>query len=201
MRFSWFRPARPSAPEYQVLQLTVAPATDQAGETASKVMARLASCGDAVGAVILTLEGDLHPSSMPREALYALGCGLQASSIRLHVVIGARDARQSLEQCRLDGTESPLAVHPTLRSAVLASYAELPGPALVTAAVRAALVTPAAQVQTPAEPAGHLEPIATFSHRRATALALAGTGAVRARREKRTGTAPPRPPGVSAPRS
>jgi hypothetical protein len=143
VKFSWFKPTRSSGPEYAVLQLTVAPAADQARETASMVMARLASCADVVGAVILTLEGDLHPSSVPREALHALGCRLQASSIRLHVVIGARDARQSLEQCSLDGTESPLVVHPTLRSAVLASYAELPGPALVTAAVRAALVAPA----------------------------------------------------------
>ena len=106
-------------------------------------MARVASCGGEVGAVILTLEGNPHPSSMPCEELCALGRRLQQSRIRLYLVISARDARQNIERYRPEDMESPLAVHPTLRSAMLASYAALPGPGLVTAAIRAALVTPA----------------------------------------------------------
>jgi hypothetical protein len=125
------------------LHLTVAPAADQAREVAGTVMARVASCGGEVGAVILTLEGNPHPSSMPCEELCALGRRLQQSRIRLYLVISARDARQNIERYRPEDMESPLAVHPTLRSAVLASYAALPGPGLVTAAIRAALITPA----------------------------------------------------------
>lgn len=166
LRLSRFNPARPPAPGYPVLHLTVAPAAGQAGEVASTVLARVASCGGEVGAVILTLEVDPPPSSVPCEALYALGRGLRESCIRLHLVISDRDALESVEQYSPKGMESPLAAHPSLRSAVLASYAELPGPALVTAAIRAALVTPAEPLQPSAEPTGRPELTAKFSDRR-----------------------------------
>ena len=125
-------------------------------------MARVASCGGEVSAVILTLEGDPHPSNVPCEALYALGCDLRESCIQLHLVISDHDVLESIEQYGPKGMDSSLAVHPTLRSAVLASYAELPGPALVTAAIRAALVTPAEPLKPSAEPTGRLEPTAKF---------------------------------------
>jgi hypothetical protein len=51
--------------------------------------------------------------------------------------------RNRLREAGLTQRLGPEAIHPSLRAAVLASYAALPGPGLVTTDVRAALTEPA----------------------------------------------------------
>ena len=105
--------------------------------------ARLAGCECRAVAVVLTVDGDPPADGTLRDALNALQHSLRAADARLVLVAGEETVRKYLAQAGPEASPGPLAVHPTQRSAVLASYAELSGPGLVTPAIRAALTSPA----------------------------------------------------------
>jgi hypothetical protein len=139
----------PTGLGFSVLRLTATLCADRTDELAIAVTARVAACADGASTVILTLESDPPPDRTMREALYALQDRLCASGIRLRLVVGASKVRRYLEQAEPDSAAGRLAVHPTTRTAVLASYAELSGPGLVTGSVRAALVAPSERLVLP----------------------------------------------------
>lgn len=141
-------PARSSPPRqadrtFLVLRLTVTVNACPACELAEAVAARLAGSECRAVAVILTVGGDPPADDTLRDALNALAHSLRASGARLVLVAGEETVRKYLERAGPEASPSPLAIHPTQRSAVLASYAELSGPGLVTPAIRAALTSPA----------------------------------------------------------
>jgi hypothetical protein len=141
-------PARSSPPRqadrtFAVLRLTVTVNSGQACELPGAVAARLAGCEHRTAAVILTVGGDPPADGTLRDALNALQHSLRALGAQLVLVAGEAAVRKYLEQAGPEASASALAVHPTQRSAVLASYAELSGPGLVTPAIRAALTSPA----------------------------------------------------------
>lgn len=139
MRLIPSRPTRIPAARLPVLPVTIAADAGHTGHLTDVVTARVTACAGEVGTVIVALTGDMRPDDTVREDLYALYRHLNMSGIRLHLVTSRDDWRRFLVQDGQKGTLDPLAVYPTLRSAVLASYAKLPGPGLVTGAVRAAL--------------------------------------------------------------
>jgi hypothetical protein len=149
-------PSRPPDRTFAVLRLTVTVDTGQAGQLPAAVAARLADCDCQAVTVVLTIDGDPPADDTLRAALDVLQHGLRAQGARLVLVPGTGTVRKYLEQTGPEAPPSPLAVYPTERSAVLASYAELVGPGLVTGAIRAALTAPAEPLvlegPTPARP-------------------------------------------------
>jgi anti-anti-sigma regulatory factor len=116
------------------LRLSGAVRPGLAGELAAAVLARAAECGGAA-TVVLELAGTAEIDAAGRAALCSLHSELRALGTSLRLVVTDRAAREALRG-------GGLAVHPSMRCAVLAAYAELPGPGLVTPGVRAALAEP-----------------------------------------------------------
>lgn len=140
MRLSSFRSPPPwrAGRTLPVLRLAITLPAGGADGLADAVMARVAAGEGQMSTVILTLEGDPPADDTVREALDGLHHGLRESGTRLCLVAEADNMRRYLQPAGPD----PLNVYPTLRSAVLASYAELSGPGLVTAAIRDTLAAP-----------------------------------------------------------
>jgi len=84
------------------------------------------------------LEGDPPVDATVREALNRLNGELAGRELRMYLVAG----NSQLREYPAKAGPKALAVHPTMRAAVLASYAGLSGPGLVTASARAALTDP-----------------------------------------------------------
>jgi hypothetical protein len=133
------------------LAATVGPR--QFGDLASAVLARTAAGpGPQAGTVVLVLvlDGDID-AGWP-EALGLLGQRLSALGTCLRLVITPQGAARQLR----GEASASLAIHPNLRSAMLAAYAARLGPGLVTAQVRAALSAPAEPLRLrPREPDAH----------------------------------------------
>ena len=115
----------------------------QAGLLTDTVLARVLGRGREVGTVVLdlTAAGDIDADGCA--ALHGLHDRLRSIGTRLRVVAAAGKLRDRLGEAGLTHRIGPEAIHPSLRAAVLATYAALPGPGLVTADVRAALAMPA----------------------------------------------------------
>jgi len=77
-----------------------------------------------------------------RAALRSLGDLLVKSHARLRLVVPEAEARAALSGDGAGNTIGPDALYPSVRAAVLAAHAALPGPALVTPAMRALLWRP-----------------------------------------------------------
>jgi anti-anti-sigma regulatory factor len=114
-----------------ILRLSGAVPPGRGGELATAVLARTAESGGAA-TVVLELAGTVEIDAAGRAALCSLHTELRALGTSLRLVVAARAARDGLRG-------GGLAVHPSMRCAVLAAYAELPGPGLVTPGIRAAL--------------------------------------------------------------
>jgi hypothetical protein len=140
-------PGRAAGGGAQVLRLAATVAPGRAGEVALAVADRAAQAGAAVIVLDLGQSSDLGAGE--RSELCALRDTLRAGGRRLRLVAAAREARRELAG---QGPQEPLDVHPTLRSAVLATYAELPGPGLVVGSIKAELEVPAEPLDVPAEP-------------------------------------------------
>jgi hypothetical protein len=77
-----------------------------------------------------------------RVALLSLHGRLRSVGTQLRIATASHQLAVRLRGAGLPQQLSPDAIHDSFRSAVLAAYAALPGPGLVTAQVRAALDTP-----------------------------------------------------------
>jgi hypothetical protein len=122
-------------------------ATVQRGQTddvTSTVLARAAESGAREGTVVLALDGAVDAECL--QSLCSLQDRLRALGMCLRLAICPEEpGRQPRKQTAMRATS--LAIHPTLRSALLATYAARLGPGLVTAQVRAALSVPAEPLQ------------------------------------------------------
>jgi hypothetical protein len=144
MRSSPFPPqARPEA-AVLCLAATIWPG-GRANDLSGAVLARLDESVSGVGAVVLAPDGDIDTTCL--RAICVLHERLRARGIQLRLVTTTQEQAKQLLTSAVNGTVTSLAVHPSLRSAVLAACAALPGPGLVNAGVRAALSAPVEQLR------------------------------------------------------
>ena len=106
-------------------------------------MARVLACPRGVGTVALDLGAGADLDARGAAALRELHGQLRAIGTRLRVAVTSKQARELFRDTGLTHRLGARAVHQSLRAAVLAAYAELPGPGLVTAGMREALARPA----------------------------------------------------------
>jgi hypothetical protein len=115
---------------------------DRADGLAEAVLTRLAELR-AVGTVVLELSGDVGLDNDSRQALCELREVLRRRGTGLRLVVTSREARGELAAA----TEHRIgqeAVHDCARAAMLAAFAQAPGPGLVGAVLRDALAAPPA---------------------------------------------------------
>jgi hypothetical protein len=107
---------------------------------AQAVLDRLAG-SQAVGTVVLDLGNGAGLDDDSRRALCELRTALQRRGTGLRLVVTAREARRDLAAATEHriGLET---VHDCARAAMLAAFAQAPGPGLVGAVLRDALAAP-----------------------------------------------------------
>jgi hypothetical protein len=110
---------------------------------ADAILRRVLRCGCPVGTVVLDLGAatTIHPGDCA--AIVSVHERLTAIDTRLRLACGARKVLDALADGGVFHQLGRDAIHPSFRSAVLATYAELPGPGLVMGRVKAALETQA----------------------------------------------------------
>jgi MFS superfamily sulfate permease-like transporter len=139
------RAARPAAAAaapggVPVLRLACNPAGGLADGLAEAVLARLAGLRT-VGTVVLELGGGAGLDDASRQALCELREVLRRRGTGLRLVVTSREAREDLAAA----TEHRIgqdAVHDCARAAMLAAFAQAPGPGLVGTVMRDALAAP-----------------------------------------------------------
>ena len=131
-------PPRPSP--VPVLRLTCTPTDDQMAGLVPGVLARLAG-SQQVGTVVLEFGNGADLNQGTRQALCGLRSLLERRGTDLRLVITSRQAREALATAA-EHRLGPEVVHDCARAAVLAAYAQVPGPGLVDGAMRAALAAP-----------------------------------------------------------
>jgi hypothetical protein len=134
-------PEFPAGRHVPVLGLTSALQPGEAGLLTDSVLARVLGGGCQVGTVVLDLTTADDIDADGCTALHALHDSLRSIGTQLRLVAHGA-VRDRLREAGLTQRLGPGAIHPSLRAAVLASYAALPGPGLVTTDVRAALMEP-----------------------------------------------------------
>jgi anti-anti-sigma regulatory factor len=144
------RRGTPGPPPVTVLRLQASMQLGTASQLTAAVLARVRACRREVGTVVLDLGAGTEIDARGCAALADLHERLRTAGTGLRVVAAARQARDLFQETGLAGQLGARFIHPTLRAAVLATYAALPGPGLVTAATRAALDRPAEPVWLPA---------------------------------------------------
>jgi anti-anti-sigma regulatory factor len=132
------REASPAAGQIVCLRLTGQLCADTADALGNAVRTRLRTIPSA-RTVVLDLSGTPVIDDGARAALLSLYDMLARSHARLWLVLPEGEARAAL---RNNGAADALgqdALHTSLRAALLAAHAALPGPALVTSAMRTLL--------------------------------------------------------------
>jgi hypothetical protein len=140
----WIARATPGAGTSTIpcLGLSISLATGQTQRLADRIFDRVLSCAGPVGTVVLDVRTASDIDADSRAALLALHGRLGSLGTQLRIATASHQLAVRLRQVGLPEQLSPDAIHDSFRSAVLAAYAALPGPGLVTAQVRAALDTP-----------------------------------------------------------
>jgi len=123
-----------------VLSLTCVLTDGWANGLDQAVLARLAGFR-AVGAVVLDLGSVADLDDGSRQALCELRELLQRRGTDLRLVVTSREARKALAAAT-EHRFGPETVHDCARAAMLAAFAQAPGPGLVDAAIRDALAAP-----------------------------------------------------------
>ena len=124
------------------LRLTGELCADTAAAFLDAVGARVRAAAPPACEVILDLSGTPAIDDDGREALRSL-CGLLVDShARLRIVLPEAAARAALSGDDTADSFGPDALHPSVRTAILAEHAALPGPALITPAMRTLLMQP-----------------------------------------------------------
>jgi anti-anti-sigma regulatory factor len=123
-----------------VLRLACTLTSDRAGSLDQAVLARLAGLR-AVGTVVLDLGTGAGLDRDSRRALCELRALLQCRGADLRLVVTSREAREDLTAAA-EHRIGPEVVHDCARAAMLAAFAQAPGPGLVGAALRDALAAP-----------------------------------------------------------
>ena len=189
------RTAERSPGQVTCLGVTSSPESLQDGGVADAILRRVLNCGCPVGTVVLDLGAATAIDPQACVAILTLHERLAALGTRLRLASSVRSAAVCLADEGVTQHIGRDAVHPSFRSAVLATYAALPGPGLVMGRVKTALETTA-------------EPITPLARSASQARSLASRGAPQAcsRRRMRGGpspeprTTPLHPPRVGRPR-
>ena len=137
-----WREANPATGQIVCLRLTGQLCADTAQALLDAVGARVRAAVPPPCAVVLDLSDTLAADDGARAALESLRAVLADGYTRLRLVLPEGEARAAL--CG-NGAASAFgidALHTSVRAAVLAAHAALPGPALVTPALRAMLSQP-----------------------------------------------------------
>jgi hypothetical protein len=148
---SW-RAADPATGQIVCLRLTGQLCGDIAQALLDAVGARVRAAVPPPCAVVLDLSDTLAADDGARAALESLRALLADGHTRLRLVLPEGEARAAL--CS-NGAASAIgidALHTSLRAAILAAHAALPGPALVTPALRAMLSQPPELLLPPSGP-------------------------------------------------
>lgn len=132
------------------MRLALTLAHGEGGRLARAVVARVAGSRFPVGTVVLALQNTAPIDEEGRETLGAVAGGLAELGVKLRLAIAAPGVRKLWQEQSKGHLAGVLPVHPSLRCAVLASYAALPGPGLVTGSVRSDLAQPAEHVDSAA---------------------------------------------------
>ena len=137
--------ARPAARDavpggMPVLRLVCDLTGDRADGVDQAVLARLAGLR-AVGTVVLDLGSGAGLDDDFRQALCELRAALRRRGTGLRLVVTTREARQELAAAT-EHRIGPEVVHDCARAAMLAAFAQAPGPGLVGAVLRDALAAP-----------------------------------------------------------
>jgi MFS superfamily sulfate permease-like transporter len=138
--------ANAATAEILCLGLSISLKTGQIHRLADTICDRVLGSARAVGTVILDLRADAGIDADSRAALLSLHRRLASMGTRLRIAAACRQLAAHLREDDLQRHLGADAIHDSVRSAVLATYASLPGPGLVTAQVRAALDTPVESV-------------------------------------------------------
>ena len=123
-----------------VLRLACTLTADRADGLDQAVLARLAGFR-AVGTVVLDLGSGEGLDDNSRQALCELRTVLQRRGTGLRLVVTSREARGGLAAAG-EHRIGPEAVHDCARAAMLAAFAQAPGPGLVGSVLRDALAAP-----------------------------------------------------------
>jgi MFS superfamily sulfate permease-like transporter len=122
--------------------LSISLETGRIHRFADTICDRVLASARPVGTVILDLRAGADIDAASRAALLSLHRRLASMGTRLRIATACRQLAARLRADDLRWYLGADAIHDTVRSAVLATYAALPGPGLVTAQVRAALDIP-----------------------------------------------------------
>ena len=124
------------------LRLTCQLSSGTAADVVQAVIDRVHAAGPPPCIVVLDLRHTRAIDDDARRALQVLHDVLAQGQSRLRLAHPAAEARATLTVDGPLGTISPEDVHGSLRQALLAAIASLPGPALVTSATRRLLTEP-----------------------------------------------------------
>lgn len=134
-------PAPAIAAQIPALRLTCTLTAELADGLTAAVLARLARSRRTVGTVVLDLGSGADLDGPARAALCLLRAALRQRDTDLRLVVTSREARTALATAG-EHQIGPAGVHDCARAAMLAAFAQVPGPGLVGAAMRAALAAP-----------------------------------------------------------
>jgi hypothetical protein len=135
------RQAGPAAGQIMCLRLTGELSADTADALLDAVGARVRAAAPPACEVVLDLSAAAIDDD-GREALRSLHGLLVDSHARLRIVLPEAEARAALSDDDTADSLGPDALHPSVRTAILAAHAALPGPALITPAMRTLLREP-----------------------------------------------------------
>ena len=141
--------AGPATGQIVCLRLTGQLCADSAEALLDAVSARVRAAMPAAYEVVLDLTDTTAVDNGVRAALLSLGDLLVKSHARLRLVLPEAEARAALCDGGTADAIGANALHTSVRAAVLAAHAALPGPALVTPALRTLLGNPPEQLLLP----------------------------------------------------
>ena len=124
------------------LRLTCQLSSGTADDVVQAVINRVHAAWPSACTIVLDLRHTRAIDDDARRALQALQDMLAQGQSRLRLAHPAAEARAALTVDGPLGAISPADVHGSLREALLAAHASLPGPALVTSAIRRLLTEP-----------------------------------------------------------
>lgn len=138
---SWYQ-SRPAAGQIMCLRITGELCAGTADALLAAVGARVRAAVPPACEVVLDLSGTSAIDDDAREALRSLGDLLVQSHAHLRIVLPEAEARAALSSDDTVDAIGPDALYPSVRGAILAAHAALPGPALLTPAMRTLLSQP-----------------------------------------------------------
>jgi hypothetical protein len=115
----------------------------QASKLADAIVRRVLHSGCPVGTVVLDLGPVTSVDTEACAAILSVHLRLTAIGTRLRLAASARGLPDGLADAGITQQLGRDAIHPSVRSAVLATYAALPGPGLVVGQIKTALETEA----------------------------------------------------------